>query len=92
MYRKLLDACADCILQLALQGIPEIRVAVGCKWGKHRSVSFCMDLQEHEALECFTSAQVFHLEQFRWDRSAQPVADLGWSENTVLVLDSGSML
>ena len=90
-YRKILDACADCILQLAKQGIPEIKVAVGCKWGKHRSVSFCIDLQEHQSLAGFASVQVFHLEQFRWDRSARPVADMGWSENTVLVLDSSGM-
>ena len=92
MYRERLDACTDCILQFATQGIPEIRVAVGCKRGKRRSVSFCMGLQEHEALAGFAPVQVFHFEQLRWDRSAQPVADLGWSENTALVLDSGSML
>ena len=91
MYHKMLRACADCILQLAKQGIPEIRVAVGCKWGKHRSVSFSIDLQEHAALAGLASIQVFHLEQFRWDRSAEPVADMGWSENTVLVLDNSSM-
>ena len=47
------------------------------KWGKHRTVSFCIDLQEHQSLAGFASVQVFHLEQFRWDRSARLVADMG---------------
>ena len=33
------------------------------KWGKHRTVSFCIDLQEHAALGGLASVQVFHLEQ-----------------------------
>ena len=89
-YRKMLLACVDCILQLGQQGVDEVKVAVGCKWGKHRSVSFAIDLAEHSAL-AGVEVQLAHLEQYRWDRHARPVPELNWSEQTVLVFDNDTM-
>ncbi len=83
-YGTLLNSTVDCILQLAREGVEDIKVAVGCKWGKHRSVSFVVDLSDHELIQqCFATIQVLHLEQHNWDMSVRPVGDLAWYETTV---------
>ncbi len=43
-----------------------VKVAVACRWGKHRSVGFAMELQEELSLRQLDSC-VVHLERSRWD-------------------------
>ena len=42
-YQRLLNQLYDCIHTMAMN-LSEIHVAIGCKWGKHRSVAMVEDL------------------------------------------------
>ena len=81
VYQRILNQVCDCIHTLALDR-DEIRVAIGCKWGKHRSVAMVEDLS---TVLCGLADRfgfnvgIWHLERFRWDRSAQPV-EVEWKE------------
>ena len=42
-YQRLLSHLYDCLHTMAMD-MSEIHVAIGCKWGKHRSVAMVEDL------------------------------------------------
>ena len=68
----MIDSAADTIRDLATSGVREVHVAVCCKWGKHRSVSFAIELAEHLSCTCddvLSGCEVLHLERHRWGRS-----------------------
>ena len=84
VYQRILHQVCDCIHDMAMN-LNEIRVAIGCKWGKHRSVAMVEDLG---ILLCDPSpvdfnVRILHLEQFRWDRSrSAPEVELQWEDRT----------
>ncbi len=60
----------DCLMDVAAcvtqHKLPLVRVAVACKWGKHRSVALGEELQD-ELRKVKVQARVLHLERTRWD-------------------------
>ncbi len=63
---KLGEVC-NCIDRLVAQDrLVCLQVAVNCKWGKHRSVSFAEDLGPKLVRWGYTIS-IYHLEQPRWD-------------------------
>ena len=72
-YVRPMSWALNLLVELADKPVPVITVVVNCKYGKHRSVGFAMDL-EHEILSWqkkggpAVEVRCVHLEQPRWDR------------------------
>ncbi len=68
-FMELMEATVQRIGHLADQGTAQVQVAVNCRWGKHRSVSFAVELHERlAALAPRFEPRTFHIERPRWDR------------------------
>ncbi len=65
-YGTNLDAVLASIASMAMNDLSFVQIAVNCKWGKHRSVSFGEDLASTLAVRGFIVG-LYHLEQPRWD-------------------------
>ena len=86
-YQRLLYQLYDCIHTMAMN-LSEIHVAIGCKWGNHRSVAMVEDLGTSlrgPSRNTFDfHATICHLEQFRWDRSRTETVDLQWKDKKAI--------
>ena len=89
-FQSLLRQAMDTIRCLALERAngprPEVRLAVCCNWGKHRSVSFVEELAER--MVAHMKVVVVHLERSHWDRDAQAQRDPDWHCTCVLHLEA----
>ena len=86
--QAIVNQVLDTIFEMA-KLMSVIRVASGCKWGKHRSVAMTEDFgYQLHALVGFPfdhDARLMHLERFRWDKNARAVsAASSWNEPTAL--------
>ncbi len=72
---KLEEVCNEIDTMAFLQHW-NLQVAVNCKWGKHRSVSFGEDLGAKLVGRGHTVA-IFHLEQPRWDHATRDQLPFG---------------
>ena len=71
-YQRISSQVCDCIHTMAMN-LSEIHVAIGCKWGKHRSVAMVEDLGTSlcDLAPTFDfHVEIWHLEQFRWDKKS----------------------